>query len=357
MRKTSRLSVVKGAALAIGLLLAGAWTLQAQTETFRINGKLVSPTGAPPCGLCEVSLEDEHDQRRTRTDIIGQFAFEDVAAGGYVIRVSAAKFREARKRVYVDAHVEPVTIELEEELANPITSVAGDPVLHVSTLLKSYPRKAVELYKRGTEFSGKKKNDEAVRELEQATRIAPNFYAAHEGLGRSYQALGRLDDAQREFLTAERLNPTSADPAIQLAALYLLRHQTAEAVQAGFEAVRRNPRSADAFYGLGLALYCTSLDDLAEGALERTLILAPHAAHVRLLLGNLYLRMHAPEKALAQIKQYLEGDPKAAQGALLSKVRSELLRGGVAMADSEIPFPVQLGASHPLATCGGRLYG
>jgi tetratricopeptide (TPR) repeat protein len=352
MRKTTRLSFVNGALLAIGLLLADAFTLHAQTESFAINGKVVSPNGVPPCGLCQVSLENDHDQRTTRTNIIGEFNFGNVNEGLYVISVSAANFRVALQRVYVDAHVQPVTIHLEEELADPVSPDGGEPVLHVATFLRSYPHKAVEFYKRGTEDSRKNKNDEAIRELEQATRIAPNFYAAHEDLGRSYQALGRLDDAEHEFLTAERLNPSSADPAIQLAALYILRHRPAEAVKAGLEAVRRNPHSADAFYGFGLALYCTSAVDLAETTLKRTLVLAPHAAHVRLLLGNLYLRMHQPEKALEQVKKYLEEDPRGDQGAFLAKVRAELLRGGAAIPDFEIPFPLQLGVSGPIASCG-----
>jgi hypothetical protein len=153
MRKTIRLSIVNGALLAIALLLTDALTLQAQTESFRITGKLVSPIGAPPCGTCQVWLENEHGARTTLINIIGEFRFENVEVGGYVIRISAPNFREARKRVHIDAAVEPVNIQLEEKFADPVSPVSpggGEQVLNVSTLVGSYPRKAVEFYRRLT---------------------------------------------------------------------------------------------------------------------------------------------------------------------------------------------------------------
>lgn len=49
------------------------------------------------------------------------------------------------------------------------------------------------------------RNDDAVRALEHAVAVAPDFAKAHSNLGRAYQALGRTADAQKEFAHARSL--------------------------------------------------------------------------------------------------------------------------------------------------------
>src|SRR5262249_6495108 len=146
---------------------------------------------------------------------------------------------------------------------------------------------------------------EATSELEEAVRIAPDFFQARNDLGKAYRTAGRLDDAEREFLSAERLNEKSAEPLIQLSGLYIDRNQPELAVKAGEEAVKKDSHSASAYYNLGFAFYRVSRLDAAENALKKALALAPTAGQIHLLLANVYLKQQDWNQLRSQLDSYL----------------------------------------------------
>src|SRR5262249_58151890 len=161
----------------------------------------------------------------------------------------------------------------------------------VSEFLDRYPKKAVSYFEKGSQLLKKKKNEEAVKYFQNAVDLAPNFYEAHNQLGLAYKEVGRLDDAEQEFLTAHKLNSSNVDPLLSLTALYLDRNDPGRAITAGEQAVKANSHSAFAFFSLGVALYKAAQLDRAETALRRALDLAPKMGGVRLMLANVYLKL------------------------------------------------------------------
>src|SRR6185295_8373789 len=131
----------------------------------------------------------------------------------------------------------------------------GPAIIDASEYLSAYPKKAVELYKKGLENKKKGKNEQATKFFEQAIEVAPNFYAAHNALGLAYRDAGRREDAEKEFLKAHDLNRSDAEPLINLTGIYLDENDAGRAVETGEQAVKANARSAPAFFTLGLALY------------------------------------------------------------------------------------------------------
>jgi tetratricopeptide (TPR) repeat protein len=107
--------------------------------------------------------------------------------------------------------------------------------------------------------------DEAIKASQRMLELRPDFGGAHEGLGNTYQALGRDTDALREFLESKRLNGVAPD------LIATLRHAYEDRGWRGYyerelqlKVQRFNGWHADAF---GLASLCARVGD-KSGALR-----------------------------------------------------------------------------------------
>jgi tetratricopeptide (TPR) repeat protein len=294
-----------------------------------VSGRVLYPFGGRPCESCPVSLESAGVPiEKTMTDSIGAFDFKDVRPGNYTIHVSMQGYEDAEVRVDIGSRASamPAIIFLNPALAPPPADKPDAPVVNVAALPGKHPKKAVDLYNKAVKCREKGNADEAIAQLEEAVRIAPDFYQAHDELGKLYKAAGRFDDAEKEFMTAKRLNASSADPLIQLSSLYIDRGEPEAAVRVGEEAVRKDSRSASAFFNLGLALYRISRLDSAEDVLKKALALAPAAGQVRLLLANVYLKRHDYDNVRVQLDAYLAENPTGDLRAAAQKMRDEIMR-------------------------------
>ena len=79
-------------------------------------------------------------------------------------------------------------------------------------------------------------------------------YQAHLGLGAALSGLGRTQDAVQEFRTAETLQPTRAEPELDLGRLYLLDHKPDLAVNEFDAALKLSPGAIAGWNGKGYAL-------------------------------------------------------------------------------------------------------
>ena len=152
------------------------------------------------------------------------------------------------------------------------------------------------------------------------------FYDAHNQLGVAYQAAGRPDDAEKEFIVAHELNSTGITPLLNLTNLYLNENEPDRAVKTGEEAVKVNSHSAPAFFSLGVALYKIASLDRAEAALKRALELAPRMPNVRLMLANVYLKLHRYDSTLDQLNSYIAENPHGSQLEAAEEMRDEILK-------------------------------
>jgi tetratricopeptide (TPR) repeat protein len=331
--------IYAGCILIIAALLAGPETVAAQSELFEISGTLTPPAGGTPCVYCQVQLEDMLGASRTTlTDGNGDFAFRNLKDDSFRIRVSLRGYEDVSLFVKLNSQKTRVAIDLK-----PLKSATVGQVLNVESAIDTQPKKAVELFRKATDNHRKNKTDEAMRQFEEVLRMAPRFFAAHQGLGMSYQALGRLVDAEREFQTARDLDGSSAEPLLHLSDVYLLRNEWGAAARISVDAIRRDPQSAAGFFNLGLALYCGSMFALAKDSLEKALSADPKMDQARLLLINVYLRLREGNRALDQINLYLERSPDRSQRATLSSIRAQLRKGSMPAEDFEVSFPIQLG--------------
>src|SRR3989442_3727430 len=310
------------------LLLFDASWIQSAVPELTISGTLFSENGGDwSCDRCLIPLlaSGVRPVATPLLDLGGHFSFREVPRGSYTIHAKIDGFEDVNQPV--DAHdglETNVAISLVRKTSQP-RGGNGD-LVNVSEFLDTYPKKAVEAFKKGAEYRKQKKNDEAMKSFETAVRIAPRFYQTHNELGIAYKEAGRIDDAETEFIRDHELNQTNVEPLLNLTTLYLDENKPNRPVNASEEAVKTNSHSAPAFFNLGIALYYAAMLDRAEVALKRALELAPKMPSVRLMLANVYLKLHRYDNVLEQLNTYVAENPRGEQLKAVTQMRDELLK-------------------------------
>ena len=295
-----------------------------------ISGRFIFENGDFACGRCTVSLlaSGSRPVATAYVDLSGHFTFSNVPrAGSYTVHAEIEGFEEVNQPIEnLDSTSQTsVTIMLVRKRSVQLTAARSN-VVNISEFLERYPKKAVGYFEKGSESLRNKRNDEAIKYFRNAVELAPTFYEAHNQLGIVYRQAGRMDDAEREFIKANELNSTGVDPLLNLTTLYLEENEPERAVTTSEEAVKRNSRSAPAFFSLGIALYKAAMPDRAEAALKRALELAPKMAKIRLMLANVYLKLRRYDKTLEQIDSYIAENPHGDQIAAVQQMRGQLLK-------------------------------
>jgi tetratricopeptide (TPR) repeat protein len=143
------------------------------------------------------------------------------------------------------------------------------------------------------------------------------------------------------------------EPLIELSTLYLIRGEFTAAMQASVDAFNRDRQSARALFNLGAALYCSSMFDLARGALLRAISIDARATQARLLVIRMLLQQRNWDEALQHVELYLKENRRGAEREAVLKVRTELQRRNrVPPSELTLDFPVRLGPVVRTNVCG-----
>ncbi len=145
-------------------------------------------------------------------------------------------------------------------------------------------------------------------------------------MGVLYKQTGQAEDAERHFLTAHRLNKSSAEPLVNLAGLYVETKRFDLAIRIGEQAVKADSTSAAAFFNLGIALFNSAKFDRSETMLKKALDLAPQKPQTRLMLANVYIKLGRHESLLAELSSYLKENPQGQERAAVERMRMDLLK-------------------------------
>jgi len=123
--------------------------------------------------------------------------------------------------------------------------------------------------------------DDAVREFEEALRIAPDSAVAHEDWGLVLLAREQFDAARAQFAEAVRLDPRYAEAHVNLGVALQDLGRLDEAIAATSEAVRIDPKNAA--WRLNVAFLLQAKGDLvaAARAFDEALRLDPSNAQAR----------------------------------------------------------------------------
>jgi Flp pilus assembly protein TadD len=185
-----------------------------------------------------------------------------------------------------DREYRRLLVEGEQALDNANPLAAADSFTRALALR---PASMVGRYRRGEAYAALARHDDALADLNEARRLAPE---AREPL----EALGRLADLRRQpaeaaVWYAEAANKlTVADPRL-LHALALARYRAgtpAAAIEPLKRALTRDPSMAEAHFLLGLAAHDAGHLDESAAAFEQAIRLAPAHLTARAELADLY---------------------------------------------------------------------
>src|SRR5436309_931409 len=267
------------ASLPLLLLATSLAYAQPGATTGGIRGKIVVPTvgfGERLEILIERLGEEGQVFAVTYTDSLGNYFINGLPLGSYTLVIKLDGYKDVRERVDMGspqygANIPTMNIILSRNDPEKVLDSTGDSVVDIKELTRKFSKKAVEEYEKAQEEHRKGNPARAAERLQNALKISPDFYYAHNYLGQMYEKLKRPGDAEREFKIARDQNPRFFEPLVNLGRLYVQEVESRVGEGAAVigptldqardvlqEAVKLQPNSATAHYLLGVVHYRSS---------------------------------------------------------------------------------------------------
>ena len=296
-----------------------------------IRGQILVPTTQSQ-GRMEVILEKSGAfLSRTYSDNEGHFKFINLPEGEYVVIVRLEGYEDLRE-IPNFGRDGSATMNLVMTRKNAVEPDSK------KLLYASYPAKIVDDYLKALGEGRKGNAASAIKILEGVVKAAPDFHQAHNALGTFYQRAGRFQDAEKEYNIAQRLEPHSAEPLVNLGSLYIQIAEQAqakrdtptfgaaldEAVRALNLAIQIDSGSAKAYYFLGTTYYTGGQFVKAENHLIHALQIEKGMGTAELVLANVYIKQQKWAQALDYLDAYLRDNPKASDRAQVSQTREKV---------------------------------
>ncbi len=165
----------------------------------------------------------------------------------------------------------------------------------------------------GAMWIGQMRN--TVPEVERMSWVVQNLPSGprqHFNYGSSLQTAGRLDEAQQEFETALKFDPTSAKAHVGLANVLIAKSKFDEAEQHFQDALRLEPRDPELLSAHGYLLERMGRFEEAANQYEASIRLNPTSARLYYTYGAFLDKQGKGDEAIAQFQRALQKDPKLA---------------------------------------------
>lgn len=299
---------------ALLLLLSAAALAQREGDpslpgtTLEISGQVRAAGGQKSAANVMVRLERFGgglvDQ--TATDGTGQFRFASLAAGQYVVTARADGLAARTSQIDLGRAFprQHVILQLEPE-----ESAFRTPRAKAATVDSRVPPEARREFEKGMEARRGRREDEAVRHLENAVRLHPDFKEAHLALADAHLDARRWGEAERALRRALALGPKTPETLVTLGEALRRQKKFGEAEAALIEGLRLERGSWRGHFTLGRVYWETNEVLKAAPHVGQALKINPTFAEGHLLAGNIFVRLSMPEHAVASYEEYLRLAP------------------------------------------------
>lgn len=316
-------------ALCLVTIALTAASTQAQTF-YDIEGVIDGPNSTPLGGVA-VFLEDLTRSRigQTISSTDGRYRFSRIIAGTYYIvaRPNISEFRGAVQRIeLIDtsrsgaaASTERVDFNL-EAVTRRTESVTG------TLFAQDIPVAASAKFDHALDSLSKKDTAQAIKDLNDALAIFPNYFLASQQLGLVYVEAEEYQKAIPPLVKSIEVNAKAGPSYLALGIASLKLGRADLALDALQRARSFDEKSFRVHFYLGLTLIELNRLDEAEAALKTSYQVggAAKASSARLYLASIYSKRGQHQRAIEQLETYLRESPKATNTASVKDAIAKL---------------------------------
>lgn len=151
--------------------------------------------------------------------------------------------------------------------------------------------------------------EKAVKALETAIQLNPNFYLSYYNLGLTYIGLNQPQKAIDSFTKAIQLSPNSTASYYNLGNLYIKIGQSEKAIPYYLQALKINPGKVDIHHNLGIAYFQSGLFSEALNSYQKVLSLNPKHPKAYYNMGNVFMTQRQTQKAIQAYGHSLQINP------------------------------------------------
>jgi tetratricopeptide (TPR) repeat protein len=193
-----------------------------------------------------------------------------------------------------------------------------DAIRRLAPVVTANPGLASARMMLGLARAGKRNFDQAVKEFEQARRLAPRLAINHYHLARVLQARGDIEAAKNSYRQALAIDSTLERARIALAALSGdTAHLGASGLSELETAVAKDPRNVSLGYALGRAYFVAKRMSEAEREFRRILTINASFAPANLGLALIRAQEGSAHEAADYLKAVVRSEPDHIQANLL----------------------------------------
>ena len=156
------------------------------------------------------------------------------------------------------------------------------------------------------------RTEEAIESFRAALAAEPDYVRALVNLGNALRKAKQFAEAEKSLNRALELAAEYPPALCNLAQLRLDEKRPAEARELYTRALARDPRRAEAHFGLGTALYLCHDYPLALASLDQAIALSPDRAEGHVYRGRVLERLDRFTEAVASYDRALQLQPEAA---------------------------------------------
>jgi carboxypeptidase family protein/tetratricopeptide repeat protein len=294
-------------------------------QTSSITGNVYYAGWNQPAENIQVELRDTAGNLIAPqvTNASGQFEFHHLPRGNFVLVITAVGYETISLNVDTnysssrgnDIYLKPTS-----------TGESGQQRPSVSAHELSMPRKSRDLVKAGKKkFYVDKDIQGALKNFQEAVAAAPDYYEAYYEIGMDYLALGKPEDADRNFRKSIELSGDKyGESEIGLGTLMLNKSDFANGEKAIRHGLELAPKFWLGYYELGRVLMNQNRIADAENAAEKARSLSPNSAIIYRLLANVHMDEKNYPALLKDLDAYIKLDPNSPAGARAREIRTQV---------------------------------
>ena len=306
----------------LAVTFLSALALIASDPSLQLDGHIEGD--APVRSLRVTLFSVEHPYAESAdVDHHGDFHFRNLAPGNYTVAVLRDGMGEVRRNVVISSAVAGNSGVVRTVIPYSLVEAAAHPAAGtVSVRHASIPRHAAAKYADAQKRLAGRDPEGAVRSLEEAVSIAPEYSAAWNALGVIAFQNGDDSRAQGFFRRSLEADPDAFEPLVNLGGALLKAGLATDALPFNQRAVHDRPEDALANVQLGMTYFKLGRFDeaepylLAAKRLDRAQFSQP-----QIFLAEIYARRGNRAAAISELEDVLEIRP---DGPLAPSIRRNL---------------------------------